>query len=265
MSSILLKVEGAGNDFLLGAGAWAQRLADDAQAVVQLCRRRRGIGADGVLAVFRESRSAIRLVHRNADGSPSDFCANGTRCAARVAVERLGCDPHLVIHTGWTSIPAEVCDDSVTLELPAPGPSSVLSLSTAEGRFPGRFLTVGVPHLVVPVEDLESVDLDRVARPLRHHPDLGPAGANVHLIAATGDADLAIRSLERGVETEVMCCGSGVVAAALVTMADTGRTHLTVVPRSGDALRVEALETPPESPSRLTGPARLVAEITLLD
>ena len=265
MSSILLKVEGTGNDFLLGAGAWAQRLADDAQTVVRLCRRRRGIGADGVLAVFRESRSAIRLVHRNADGSPSDFCANGTRCAARAAVEHLGCDPHLVIHTGWTTIPAEVAEESVTLELPAPGPISMLSLATEEGRFPGQLLTVGVPHLVVPVEDLESVDLDRVARPLRHHPDLGPAGANVHLVETAGDTDLAIRSLERGVETEVLCCGSGVVAAALVTMANTKQTHLSVVPRSGDVLRVEALDAPPESPSRLTGPARLVAEITFLD
>lgn len=265
MRSILLKVEGAGNDFLLGAGAWAQRLADDAQVVVRLCRRRRGIGADGVLAVFRESRSAIRLIHRNADGSPSDFCANGTRCAARAAVDHLGCDHHLVIHTGWTTIPAEVGDDSVTLELPAPGPVSVLNPVTPEGRFPGRFLTVGVPHLVVPVTNLMSLDLDRVARPLRHHPNMGPTGANVHLVEAAGDAELFIRSLERGVETEVLCCGSGVVAAALVIMADTGQTRLSVVPRSGDTLHVEALGAPLESASRLTGPARLVAEITLLD
>jgi diaminopimelate epimerase len=265
LKTLLLKVEGAGNDFLLGAGAWAERLADNAQTVVRLCRRHRGIGADGVLAVFPESRSAIRLVHRNADGSTSDFCANGTRCAARAAVERLGCDPRLVIHTGWTAIPADVRDNSVTLELPAPGPVSDVSLKTTEGLFRGRLLAVGVPHLVVPAEGLQSLDLTRVARPLRHHPDLGPDGANVHLVETVDDGGLAIRSLERGVEAEVLCCGSGVVAAALVSMAHTGRTRLFVVPRSGDMLHVEALGTPLESASRLTGPARLVAEITLLD
>ena len=51
MSSVLLKVEGAGNDFLLGTGSWARRLSDDPELVIGLCRRRRGIGADGALAI----------------------------------------------------------------------------------------------------------------------------------------------------------------------------------------------------------------------
>lgn len=265
MISLLLKVEGAGNDFLLGAGAWAQRLTADEATIIQLCHRRHGIGADGVLAVFRESASVLRLVHRNADGSPSDFCANGTRCAARAAVEHLGCDRRLMIHTGWTTIPTEVGDNSVTLELPSPGPVSELDLTTAEGCFSGRLLTVGVPHLVVPVQNLASVDLEPIARPLRHHPGLGPAGANVHLVEASGDRGLAIRTLERGVETEVLCCGSGVVAAALVTMAETGQSRLAVTAQSGDTLHVECLGVPLESAARLTGPARVVAEITLFD
>jgi len=262
---MLLKVEGAGNDFLLGAGSWARRLADDTHTVVSLCQRRRGIGADGVLAVFCEDASTLRLVHRNADGSPSDFCANGTRCAARAAVERLGCDRHLVIHTGWTPITAVVSDDSVTLGLPVPGPVSVLDLSTPEGRFTGHLVTVGVPHLVVPFQDVASADFGRIARPLRRHPDLGAAGANIHLVETSDDSGLVIRSLERGVETEVLCCGSGVVAAALVTMAETGQSRLAVTPRSGDTLHVESLGMPLESACRLIGPARVVAEITPLD
>ena len=51
MTSQLLKVEGAGNDFLLGTGAWADRLSRDSELVVRLCRRRRGIGADGARAI----------------------------------------------------------------------------------------------------------------------------------------------------------------------------------------------------------------------
>lgn len=260
----LLKVEGAGNDFLLGTGDWARRLADDAELVVRLCDRRRGIGADGALAVRVDGPDAVRVSHRNADGSRSDFCANGTRCVARAAVELLGLPDRLTVVTGWAEIPAAVARDDVTLELPPPSEPTRVTLESAGLSLEGWHLSVGVPHLVVAVTGLAELDLDRIGRPLRRHPVLGPEGANVHLVERRSDGVLAIRSLERGVPTEVLCCGSGVVAAALVTIADGASAGLTVVPRSGDALRVEALDGPPCCASRLTGPARLVAEVAPL-
>jgi diaminopimelate epimerase len=261
----LIKAEGAGNDFIIGIGAWADRLADDPGLVVRLCHRRRGVGADGVLAVVRESDHFIRVVHRNADGSPSAFCANGTRCAARVAVDRLGCESRLAIRTGWAKIEAEVSADAVSLELPAPTRPERLSLSSDLGELSGWSLSVGVPHAVLPVTGLEAVDMERLAGPLRHHRDLGRDGANIHLVEAHDDGTLAVRSVERGVDSEVLCCGSGVVASGLVIMDQTGSRVTRVIPRSGDELLVEALAEPPTCRSRLTGPARLVAEIEPLD
>ena len=264
MKSHLVKVEGAGNDFLLGTGAWAQKLTDDATLVIQLCDRRRGVGADGTLAVFAGGKSAIRLVHRNADGSPSAFCANGTRCAARAAVELLGLPRNLLIFTGWVEIPAVVRGTEVSLELPPPTAPVDRTLETDHGVWHGRQLELGVPHFVLPVDDLDGLPIERVAPALRRHPELGPGGANVHFV--TRDSDLLrIRSYERGVEAETLCCGSGVVAAALLSLENTGERSLAIEPRSGDRLTVEALGKPPTAPSRLTGPARLVAEIDLLD
>ncbi len=257
----LLKVEGAGNDFLLGTGSWALRLADDAALVARLCDRRRGVGADGTLAVFAENTRAVRVVHRNADGSPSAFCANGTRCAALAAVVLLGCDSELVVTTGWTEIPALVAHEIVTLELPAPEKPSELTLETETGRWRGQRLVVGVPHFVVPVRDLGAPALAAAGPALRSHHDLGSAGANVHFVQALGDGSLGIRSFERGVEAEVLCCGSGVVAAALMHLAQTKARTISVVPNSGDSLEVATLGPAPMAPSRLKGPARLVAEI----
>ena len=59
-------------------------------------------------------------LHRNADGGEALFCGNGTRCAARAAVELLGCEPNLVVETGWADIPAEVDGAQVSLEIPPP-------------------------------------------------------------------------------------------------------------------------------------------------
>lgn len=261
----LIKAEGAGNDFLLGTGGWVRRLVDDPALVIRLCDRRRGLGADGVLAIERTSAEAIRVIHRNADGSDSAFCANGTRCAARVAVEYLDCHPNLRIKTDWAEIPARVDSDRVTLELPPPTEPAQRTLETDTGPVTGWYLMVGVPHFVLPVTDLAAMDLVRVARPLRHHPDFGSDGSNINLVETGKDGSLAIRSLERGVESEVLCCGSGVVASALVTMMGSDQRTITVIPRSGDELVVEAVADPLSAPSRLSGPARMVAEIEVLD
>jgi len=262
--SRLVKVEGAGNDFLLGIGTWAKRLSEDADLVVQLCDRHRGVGADGILAVFEDRMDTIRLVHRNADGSPSAFCANGTRCAARAAVDLLGLPRHLVVSTGWIEVPATVRGAKVSLELPPPKAPVDRTLETDHGIWRGRQLELGTPHLVLPIDDLDSLPIETVAPALRRHPRLGPDGVNVHFVKQNPGL-LRLRSFERGVEAETLCCGSGVVAAALLALEATAQKSMVVEARSGDRLTVEALGEPPTTPSRLTGPARLVAEIEPLD
>jgi len=263
MNGRLLKVEGAGNDFLLGTGEWGERLAREPHLVARLCRRRRGIGADGALALFVEDTATLRLVYRNADGSEASFCANGTRCAARAGVELLGLPAGgLTILTGWGPIAAAVEGETVTLDLPAPetGPR-VVELAAAGRRWTGWLLPVGVPHLVLPVEDLGALDLATVGPPLRAHGTLEPEGANVNFVEGRGRGAVAVRSFERGVEAETLSCGSGVVAAALCWMAEAGITRLRCATRSGDDLLVEALGDPPRCPTRLRGPARFIAEI----
>jgi diaminopimelate epimerase len=258
----LLKVEAAGNDFLLGVGSWAGRLADEAELTVRLCDRRRGIGADGVLAVERTAASRARLRYRNADGSAARFCGNGSRCAARAAVELLGLPRRLILDTDWVAIPAEVDGATVTLELPPqPAPARAVELALAGRRWSGWWLEVGVPHLVLPVDDLAAVDPARAAPPLRRHPELGPDGANVDFVARLAPGEIGLRTYERGVEAEVLCCGSGVVAAALVEMACGDARRVIVLPRSGDELVVEVTRDPLADPVRFTGPTRFVAEI----
>jgi diaminopimelate epimerase len=267
VTDLLLKVEGAGNDFLLGVGEWAGRLADDEALVVRLCRRRLGLGADGTLAVFPRGDNAVRVVYRNADGSRAAFCANGTRCAARAGAELLGLGPELDVITDWATLPAVVEGDRVTLELPPPPASSQeLNLEASGRTWRCWLLEVGVPHLVVQVEaGLGDLDLERLAPPLRAHPQLGPGGANVNFVTDCGADQIAVRTWERGVEGETLSCGSGVVAAGLVWMARRRAPRLTAATRSGEDLVVEAVGEPPECASRLKGRARFLARLELRD
>lgn len=262
MTQKLVKMEGTGNDFLLGIGEWADRLADDPILVRRLCDRRYGIGADGVLALITYRADRVKLQHRNADGSVGEFCGNGTRCAARAAVELGECQSELEVETGWGVIPASVRGPLVSLELPAlAGQPRPVTVTVAQRPVEAWYLSVGVPHVVVPVDDPAALDLPTIAPPLRTFAEFGAGGANVNFIASGGLEPLAIRTWERGVEGETLSCGSGMVAAALVMMTLRGITSLRLQPASGDVLTVQALGEPPLSPVRFTGPTRIIGEI----
>ena len=119
-----------------------------------------------------------------------------------------------------------------------------------------------MPHLLVSVRSgLDELALDRVAPPLRAHPQLGAEGANVTFIADGGAGRSSVRSWERGVEGETLSCGSGVVAAGLIRAAHRRTRRLTVATRSGEDLVVEAVGEPPSCVSRLEGRARFLARL----
>ena len=261
------KLHGAGNDFLLFDGRPEPDLAARLRAAVpRLCHRRFGLGADGILVVTPAGPSTARVDYWNSDGSGADFCANGTRCAASFIAARWGWR-EMVLLTGYADIPAAVEGERITLELPAPGDVRPWQqLSVPGGSVRGRFLVVGVPHLIVPVKwpDFWQRPLAPLAPGLRAHPDLPAGGANVNFALAAGPRELAVRSWERGIEGETMSCGSGDAAAALIGLAD-GWVAAPVLVRtaSGRVLTVEPRGAPPGCPVRFSGPAEWVAEGTV--
>ncbi|MFH1176415.1 MAG: diaminopimelate epimerase [Acidobacteriota bacterium] len=260
------KLHGAGNDFLLFDGSEREELADLLPPLVErLCHRRLGLGADGVLLLDPLPESRARLVYWNADGSRAVFCANGTRCAARFVAARWGW-PAVTLLTDHAEILAEVGGSEVTLHLPPPAlvePWRELAVEAQVIR--ARYLIVGVPHLVVPVDwpDFWRRPLAPLAPALRAHPALPAGGANVSFVQVA-QGELAVRSWERGVEGETLSCGSGDVAAALVALAEgwaSGR--VSVLTASSRRLLVTPEAVAPICPVRLTGPAEWVGDISV--
>ena len=258
------KLHGAGNDFLLFDGRDDPLLESALPPLVpRLCERRLGVGADGVLLLLPRGEYAVRLLFWNRDGSPGAFCANGTRCAARYAAERWGW-PAVTIDTGHGTIAATVRGADVTLHLPPPEVVQPWrELAVAGNIVTCRYLVVGVPHLVVPVDwpDFRQRPLAPLAPALRAHPDLPPGGANVNLVRRPPSGALEVRTWERGVEGETLACGSGVVAVALVAAAEGWATApVEVLTASGRVLTVTPGGTPPSCEVALNGPAEWVCE-----
>ena len=256
-----LKLSGSGNDFVfVDARAEAPGSLTSPEVVGAICSRGTGIGADGVVFIEPSERADVRMTYLNADGSRADLCGNATLCTARVARE-LGIvrDGEFLIETDVGPLKARFRGDVPEIDLlPVSGVRLDAGIALEEGEERMGFVLAGVPHLVIPVADLETVDVVGRGRPLRRHPSLS-SGANVNFVRRDSDGAFSYRTYERGVEAETLACGTGAVAIA-VLLTEWGLTSGPVAlrTRSGKELRVR-LSGPADSrtPS-LSGEARLV-------
>ena len=169
------------------------------------------------------------------------MCGNGARCVARLAHEIGAAPASMTIETPAGRLGAERVGDQVRLGMTAPCDWRLNQTLTVDGE-PLRYsyVNTGVPHVVVEADPLDAVEVQARGQALRQHACFAPQGANVNFVQRTGPRRLRIRTYERGVEAETLACGTGMVAAALVS-ALGGRVEppVEVVPVNGDRLTVD--------------------------
>ncbi|MFC4551673.1 MULTISPECIES: diaminopimelate epimerase [Halorussus] len=219
MSIAYEKYHGTSNDFVI---VDADEYVPDRGAFArEICDRRDGVGADGVLFLALESRfSPPRVVMTlvQPDGSTAAMCGNGARCAAKWAAERTGASV-VMLDTQAGTRRAEVDGTSVTVEMGTPSfaPADVplaggdpLVAESVEG-VEVTAVNTSVPHAVAFVDDVEAVNVEEVAPAVRSA-DVFPEGANVTFASRRDDGGFDQRTFERGVEGETQSCGTGAVA-----------------------------------------------------
>lgn len=235
------KMQGSGNDFILidHRRPFVQD-ADRLRLITKLCAPKFGVGADGLIFIEPSATADFRWRFFNADGSEAEMCGNGGRCAARFAFLQGIAPANLSFETMAGLIHATVQGRRVKLELSPPHSLQLnLAIPVGQNVWQAHFLNTGVPHVVVPVDDLGAIAIAEIGRAIRFHPLFQPAGTNVNFISLTGPQELAIRTYERGVEGETLACGTGSVAAALIA----AQVHqipspITVHPKSGETLKI---------------------------
>ena len=211
------KMNGAGNDFVMLDNR-AGEIQLRPEQVTKICDRHRGVGADGVLLLEKSTNGAdFRMRYYNADGGEAEMCGNGARCFARFAQKVAGTHEQISFETPAGVIGARIDGELVTLQMSEPKDLRLnVELEVKGERKIVHFINSGVPHVVVPVGDLKTVDVVREGAALRRHPMFAPKGANANFLETRGNKQIAIRTYERGVEDETLACGTGVVASALI-------------------------------------------------
>lgn len=270
MGLSFLKMHGAANDFVVIDHRRAFLPDPPEDLMARLCDRRRGVGADGVLLLESDPELDFAMRYFNADGKPAEFCGNGARCLARLALDRgLGRGGVVRFRTAVGTMEARRAPGggAAVIELHfghVAAASEPLAITAAGREFTGRLVSAGVPHFVVAVPGVAAVPLAEWGAALRHHARFTPAGANIDFIARLGEQRFAMRTWERGVEGETLACGSGAIATALWAVAEGERTPVRVLTAGGDELVVafdaagaQGDARPGGYDARLTGPAEV--------
>ena len=235
------KYQGLGNDFLLLDSREGLPVRDgggpsdlDPQSIRRLCDRRFGVGADGViLALPPQEGGELRMRIFNADGTEPEMCGNGIRCLARFLADTDGDTPgrSWQIETlAGRIVPELQADGRIRVDMGAPFlepaqvpttlPIGPQGLPQGELEVEGCRLRVaaagmGNPHVVIPVEDVEAVDLEGLGAALEVHPAF-PARTNVHFVQALNPEHLVMRVWERGAGP-TLACGTGACATLVAS------------------------------------------------
>ena len=259
------KMTGSGNDFVFFDNR-ARQHEDlvSAARIGALCDRRRGIGADGIVLIDTDDEFDFGMRYYNRDGSLAEMCGNAALCSARLATHLGVVGPSdFTFRTPSGPVTGRLVGGTPEIDMTAvteSRPEANIALAPGERRV--GYARVGVPHLVVLVDDLESVDVELRGRLLRHDHTL-PDGANVNFVGRTADR-WAMRTYERGVEAETLACGTGTVATvALLNTWGLARSGLDMQTRCGIDLYAD-ISREGRAPV-LRGEGRIVAHGTIVD
>jgi diaminopimelate epimerase len=226
------KMHGAGNDFVVLDGL-ADELPPIEPLAARLCDRHTGIGADQLLVVRPSQAADFRMQIFNADGSQVEMCANGIRAfykylrdrghtaADRVSVETLSG----VVHPRWAGPDRVTVDMGLPVLAPAKIPTTLgagdgpvldVPLQLDDRSLLVSSVSMGNPHVVVRVDDLETAPVGSLGPRIEHHPAF-PNRVNVEFVSVQDRGHVRQRTWERGTG-ETLACGSGACAVAVVCM-----------------------------------------------
>lgn len=204
------KYQGTGNDFVILDNRINKYDDLSQKQIAQICNRRFGIGADGLMLLNTKDGVDFEMKYYNADGAEGTMCGNGARCLVKFAASQ-GIRKNTYHFTAIDGKhEAEIdLNDIVRLKM-----NDVNNVETHSNYF---ILNTGSPHYIKYVRDIKNFDVKNSGRTIRYSTAFEKNGINVNFVESIGEDKIYVRTYERGVEDETLSCGSGVTAAALVS------------------------------------------------
>lgn len=270
------KMSGAGNDFVVFDKGLNPDVVLSGSDIKQICDRRNGIGADGVITIDDSGNYDFLMEYFNSDGSTGSLCGNGARCAIKFAESsnRLKNKSARFLSNG-SEYSGEILDENkIKVFFRQPEQLKLNFKVKAGGQLiTSHYVNTGSPHVVIDINeilenperpginysDINKLPVYKLGRDIRNLPEFSPEGTNVNFFSINNDK-IFIRTFERGVEDETLACGTGNAATAIIVNRLKGITPpVTLITRGGDELIVDfKIENDKIMDLTLTGPAKIV-------
>ncbi len=235
------KMSGSGNDFIIidnrNNVVEEKNLSD---FISSACRRKMSVGADGLILIENSKNIDFKWRFFNSDGSRAEMCGNGARCAARFAYINKIAGPKMSFETDAGIVLAQVKNGLVKIKMTEPKDLKFdFTIDAADEPVTVSSINTGVPHVVIPVDNIDDIEVVKLGRKIRYHKKFAPAGTNVNFFYPVNEDKIKIRTYERGVEGETLACGTGAVACALVYANKTNiKSPISVMTKSGGWLSI---------------------------
>ena len=262
------KMHGLGNDFIFFENL-DNTVIDYPALAIKLCHRQLSVGADGIIAVLPSEIADLRMRIINADGSEANMCGNAIRCFGKYAYERgLVHTTTFRIETFAGIIVPEVevtagkvnrvkvnmgkpSTDRASIPMLGDEPEAIQTPIEANGeKFRITSLLMGVPHTMIFVDDLNTVDVKRIGSTIEKH-SLFPQGTNVNFVEVVDKSRVKLRTWERGAGA-TLACGTGSCATVVAAILNEYTDRFVTVELQYGELLIEWAE---DGNVFMTGPA----------
>lgn len=235
-----VKMHGLGNDFVFIEDKTGQD-KDYTALARAMCNRHTGIGADGLIVIVDSRVADVRMRIINSDGSEAEMCGNGIRCFAKyvydngiIEKKRFTVETPAGIMEPEITVGADNKAELITINMGRPSFNrSEIPMEGAEGRILNEDLCVnganwkitsllmGVPHTVTYVDDVDTVDIEKIG-PLFEKHEAFPKHTNINFAQQMDDRTVKVRTWERGAGA-TLACGTGSCSVAVASFLN-GRT-----------------------------------------
>ncbi len=247
------KYQGTGNDFVILDNRENKYSGLTVKQVKNICNRRFGIGADGLMLLTKKEGYDFEMIYFNADGNESSMCGNGGRCLVKFAY-------HMGIHKSTYHFIAPDGEHDADIGIDHVIRLKMKDVSKVNEHSSYAILDTGSPHLVKFATNVKEIDVVETGREIRNNKEFKEQGINVDFVESIDEDSIYVRTYERGVEDETMSCGTGVTAAALMSAHNEKGFNRVEVQTPGGHLSVEFEKNDDENFQNiwLCGPAEFV-------
>jgi len=264
------KMHGCGNDYVY-VNCFEEAVSDAPELARRISDRHFGVGSDGLVLIQQadEQDADVRMRMFNSDGSEAEMCGNAIRCVGKLVFERgIARKNPLKVQTaaGVKILDMTVDGGAVKLvrvnmgrpileraQIPMRGPAGWViddELAAGDRTFRVTCVSMGNPHCVTYVDDVDSFDVHGYGRLIEHH-EAFPNRVNAEFVQVLGPNEVRLRVWERGAG-ETLACGTG-ASATCVAGVLSGRTQRKItVHLAGGDLELEWAE---DGNVFMTGPA----------